>query len=201
MKFVLFLALFFGGILAGFCQSRYTVSGYVREAGSRELLIGVNVYLPGAATGTTTNTYGFYSITLPAADSVTVVFSYVGYATQSRTVSLRKNVELNVELAAGQVLQEVVVEGTREKVSETPQMSTLDIPIKQIKTIPALLGEKDVLKVLQLMPGVQKGSEGSSGLYVRGGGPDQNLIILDDATVYNAYHLFGFFSLFNGDAL
>jgi hypothetical protein len=201
MKFLLFFALFSGGILAGFCQSRYTVSGYVREAGSRELLIGVNVYLPGATTGTTTNTYGFYSLTLPAADSVTVVFSYVGYATASRTVPLRKNVELNVDLAAGQVLQEVVVESTREKVSETPQMSTLDIPIKQIKIIPALLGEKDVLKVLQLMPGVQKGSEGSSGLYVRGGGPDQNLIILDDATVYNAYHLFGFFSLFNGDAL
>jgi len=201
MKFVLFLALFFGGILAGLCQSRYTVSGYVREAGSRELLIGVNVYLPGAGTGTTTNTYGFYSITLPAADSVTVVFSYVGYAAQSRTFPLRKNVELNVDLAAGEVLREVVVEGSREKVSETPQMSTLDIPIKQIKTVPALLGEKDVLKVLQLMPGVQKGSEGSSGLYVRGGGPDQNLIILDDAVVYNAYHLFGFFSLFNGDAL
>jgi hypothetical protein len=201
MKFLLSLALFVGGILAGFCQSRYTVSGYVREVGSRELLIGVNVYLPGAATGTTTNTYGFYSLTLPAADSVTVVFSYVGYATGSRTVSLRKNVELNVDLPAGQVLGEVVVEGTRQKVSETPQMSTLDIPIKQIKTIPALLGEKDVLKVLQLMPGVQKGSEGSSGLYVRGGGPDQNLIILDDAVVYNAYHLFGFFSLFNGDAL
>ncbi len=201
MKFVISLALFLGCIFAGFCQSRYTVSGYVREAGSRELLIGVNVYLPGAATGTTTNTYGFYSITLPAADSVTVAFSYVGYAPQRRTVSLRKNVELNVDLAAGEVLQEVVVHGSREKISETPQMSTLDVPIKQIKTIPALLGEKDVLKVLQLMPGVQKGSEGSSGLYVRGGGPDQNLIILDDAVVYNAYHLFGFFSLFNGDAL
>ncbi|MBD0260079.1 MAG: TonB-dependent receptor, partial [Cytophagales bacterium] len=201
MKFVLSLAPFLLCIFAGFGQSRYTVSGYVREAGSRELLIGVNVYLPGEATGTTTNTYGFYSITLPAADSVTVVFSYVGYAPQTRTVPLRKTVELNVDLAAGEVLQEVVVHGSREKVSETPQMSTLDIPIKQIKTIPALLGEKDVLKVLQLMPGVQKGSEGSSGLYVRGGGPDQNLIILDDAVVYNAYHLFGFFSLFNGDAL
>jgi hypothetical protein len=187
MKFVLSIALFLFCIFAGFCQSRYTVSGYVREAGSRELLIGVNVYQPGAATGTTTNTYGFYSITLPAADSLTLVFSYVGYAPQTHTVALRKNVELNVDLAAGEVLREVVVHGSREKVSETPQMSTLDVPIKQIKTIPALLGEKDVLKVLQLMPGVQKGSEGSSGLYVRGGGPDQNLIILDDAVVYNAY--------------
>ncbi|HEX8531893.1 MAG TPA: TonB-dependent receptor, partial [Cytophagales bacterium] len=201
MKFVLSLGLLICCISAGFAQSRYTVSGYVREAGSRELLIGVTVYLPGAATGTTTNTYGFYSLTLPAADSVQVVFSFVGYGPQTRTVPLRKNVELNVELAAGQLLGEVVVEGSREKVSQTPQMSTLEVPIKQIKIIPALLGEKDVLKVLQLMPGVQKGSEGSSGLYVRGGGPDQNLIILDDAVVYNAYHLFGFFSLFNGDAL
>ena len=88
-----------------------------------------------------------------------------------------------------------------EKVSESAQMSTIDVPISQIKKIPAFLGEKDVLKVLQLMPGVQKGSEGQTGIYVRGGGPDQNLIILDDAVVYNASHLFGFFSVFNGDAI
>ncbi len=184
-----------------YAQSRYTVSGYVREKGSGELLIGVSVYVPGTTTGTSTNNYGFYSLTLPAADSVSLAFSFVGYQAQTRSISLRKNTELNVELASGSVLQEVVVTGQRERISETPQMSTIEVPIKQIKAIPALLGEKDVLKVLQLMPGVQKGGEGNSGLYVRGGGPDQNLIILDDATVYNAYHLFGFFSLFNGDAL
>src|SRR5690606_41338519 len=101
------------------------------------------------------------------------------------------------------LLQEVVVSARRreDKVSESVQMSQIEVPVVQIKKIPAFLGEKDVMKVLQLMPGVQKGTEGQTGLYVRGGGPDQNLIILDDAVVYNANHLFGFFSVFNGDAL
>jgi len=184
-------------------STRVTTSGYVREAASQEALIGVNVYLPGTSTGTTTNTYGFYSLTLPATDSLTLAFSFVGYGTVSRTVSFRRNAQLNVTLTPGRELSEVQVRGARtdEKVSESPQMSQIDIPVAQIKKIPTLLGEKDVLKVLQLMPGVQKGSEGQTGIYVRGGGPDQNLIILDDAVVYNANHLFGFFSVFNGDAL
>ncbi|WP_128547571.1 TonB-dependent receptor [Larkinella soli] len=185
-------------------RSVVTVSGYVHERGSREALIGVSVYLPGTSTGTTTNTYGFYSLTLPAQDSLRLVFSFVGYEPVQQTVAFRKNTELNVLLTPGRVLSEVTVTGSRtgeEKVSESPQMSAIDVPVAQIKKIPAFLGEKDVLKVLQLMPGVQKGSEGSTGIYVRGGGPDQNLIILDDAVVYNANHLFGFFSVFNGDAL
>jgi hypothetical protein len=183
-------------------RQNLTISGYVREKGSGELLIGVSVYVPGTVTGTTSNTYGFYSLSLPGADSLSIAFSYVGYTPQVRKVALQKNVELNVELQPGMQLQEVVIRGEQqERVSQSVQMSTIDIPIAQIKTVPALMGEKDVLKVLQLMPGVKKGSEGNSGLYVRGGGPDQNLIILDDAVVYNAYHLFGFFSLFNGDAL
>ncbi|QKZ15580.1 TonB-dependent receptor [Spirosoma sp. KUDC1026] len=182
---------------------RNTISGYVREVGSQEALIGVNVYIPGTSTGTTTNTYGFYSLTLPARDSVRLAFSFVGYNTRQATVALQKNASLNISLQPGQQLAEVNVAGqaTDEKVSETAQMSQIDIPITQIKKIPAFLGEKDVLKVLQLMPGVQKGSEGQTGIYVRGGGPDQNLIILDDAIVYNANHLFGFFSVFNGDAI
>lgn len=184
-------------------QSVATVSGYVRETGSQEALIGVNVYLPGTSTGTTTNTYGFYSITLPAQDSLRLAFSFVGYETVTQTVALRRNATLNISLTPGRVLTEVEVKAGRtdEKVSESPQMSRIDVPVAQIKKIPAFLGEKDVLKVLQLMPGVQKGSEGQTGIYVRGGGPDQNLIILDDAIVYNANHLFGFFSTFNGDAL
>ncbi len=183
-------------------QTKYTISGFVREQGSRESLIGVNVYIPGSTTGTSTNQYGFYSLTLPESDSVTLAFSFVGYQAVVRMLSLRKNNELNVDLTAGTLLEAVEVLGDApERVSESVQMSAVEIPIAQIKKVPALLGEKDVLKVLQLMPGVQKGSEGSSGLYVRGGGPDQNLIILDDALVYNASHLFGFFSLFNGDAL
>ena len=180
-----------------------TVSGYVRETGSREALIGVNVYLPGTTTGTTTNTYGFYSLTLPAQDSLRLAYSFVGYETVARSIDLRTNLTIDVALTPGRVLAAVDVRAGRtdEKVSESPQMSRIDIPVYQIKKIPAFLGEKDVLKVLQLMPGVQKGSEGQSGIYVRGGGPDQNLIILDDAIVYNANHLFGFFSVFNGDAL
>ena len=184
-------------------RSVATVSGYVREAGSQEALIGVNVYLPGTSTGTTTNTYGFYSLTLPTQDSVRLAYSFVGYNAVLRTLSFRADQQLNVTLTPGKTLTEVTVTSSRveEKISDSPQMSQIDVPVQQIKKIPAFLGEKDVMKVLQLMPGVQKGSEGSTGIYVRGGGPDQNLIILDDAIVYNANHLFGFFSVFNGDAL
>ncbi|CCH00531.1 TonB-dependent receptor plug [Fibrella aestuarina BUZ 2] len=195
-----------------------TISGYVREAGSQEALIGVNVYQSNDPTdrsrpdrsrpdrtrpGTTTNTYGFYSLTVPAQDSLQLTYSMVGYAVEQPRIGAQKSQTVNVFLVAGKQLSEVVVRSSRadEKVSETAQMSQIELPIAQIKKVPALLGEKDVLKVLQLMPGVQKGSEGQSGLYVRGGGPDQNLIVLDDAVVYNASHLFGFFSVFNGDAL
>ena len=202
MKHFCFLLIFLVSFQL-FAQNRHTVSGYVREKGSRELLIGVNVYLPGTNIGTTSNTYGFYSLTLPAVDSLLLAFSFVGYGTIAQKTTLRSNLELNVELDPGRLLDEVVVSERREqdRVSQTPQMSKIDIPISQIKKIPAFLGEKDVLRVLQLMPGVQKGSEGQTGIYVRGGGPDQNLIILDDAVVYNVSHLFGFFSVFNGDAL
>jgi hypothetical protein len=201
----IFLLVFFI-LLFTFCSfsqnNKVTVSGYVREKGSQESLIGVNVYLANKKIGTTTNTFGFYSLTIQGNDSITLIFSYVGYTQQIKTYFLRDDIELNIELEQNNQLEEVIVisEG-RKKVSEEVQMSKIDIPISQIKSIPAFLGEKDVLKVLQLMPGVQKGSEGNAGIYVRGGGPDQNLIILDDAIVYNAYHLFGFFSLFNGDAL
>lgn len=188
---------------SAFSQSKFTISGFVKEKGSKEQLIGVNVYQSGASIGTTTNTYGFYSITLSAQEKITIVYSYVGYEKITMDFVLNKNIEQNIELKATNTLKEVIVSAlsNENKVSENVQMSKIEIPINQIKKIPTLLGEKDVLKVLQLMPGVQKGSEGQSGIYVRGGGPDQNLIILDDAIVYNANHLFGFFSTFNGDAL
>lgn len=181
--------------------SKYTISGYITEAGSKENLPGVSIYNPKLKAGTTSNSYGFYSLTLPS-DSVSLVFSFVGYKAKQVTLLLNKNITLGVELMSDTQLDEVTVSAEEQKkVSDEVQMSSIDLPVEQIKKIPALLGEKDVIKVLQLMPGVQKGSEGSSGFYVRGGGPDQNLIILDDATVYNANHLFGFFSIFNGDAL
>lgn len=185
-------------------QQRVTISGYVREKGSQEQLIGVNVHVPNTHIGTTSNTYGFYSLTLPAAaDSLTLFFSYVGYETISKNLKAKQNIELNLTLVPVVQLEQVNVSAKRqeERVSQAVQMSKIEMPVNQIKKIPTFLGEKDVLRVLQLMPGVQKGSEGQTGIYVRGGGPDQNLIILDDAIVYNANHLFGFFSVFNGDAL
>jgi hypothetical protein len=197
------IALFFLNTSAQYIPAeKFTISGYVREAVSGESLIGVNIYLQSRQTGTVTNNYGFYSITLPASDTVKLAFSYVGFTSRIIKLSLHKDVDLNIELTASKLLNEVTVSADRtERQSESVKMSTVKLQVAQIRDVPSLLGEKDVLKVLQLMPGIQKGSEGSSGLYVRGGGPDQNLIILDDAIVYNASHLFGFFSLFNGDAL
>lgn len=198
----LFLSLLMIGLIQTItAQNKFTISGYVREKGSRELLPGVNIYFPVQKTGTTTNNYGFYSITLPAG-KYELQYSFVGYITELRQLNLESDQVIDIELASSITLKEVVVAGEKlERATESAQMSLVALPVSQVKNIPALLGEKDVFKALQLMPGVQKGSEGSSGLYVRGGGPDQNLIILDDAPVYNAYHLFGFFSVFNGDAL
>lgn len=181
-------------------QNKFTISGYINEKGSKENLPGVTVYIPKLKVGTASNNYGFYSITLPK-DSVEVIFSYVGFKAKKLNFYLDKNISFNVEMGAEDLDEVTVTAEQTKRVSEETQMSTVDIPIEQIKQIPALMGEKDVLKVIQLMPGVQKGSEGSTGIYVRGGGPDQNLIILDEAPVYNANHLFGFFSVFNGDAL
>ncbi|MCE2786539.1 MAG: TonB-dependent receptor [Sphingobacteriales bacterium] len=198
-----FLALLTLVCLAGKGQqvNKNTLSGYIRESGSGEFLIGATVYIPKYKNGTVANVYGFYSITLPA-DTFEIIVSYVGYTTRAFRIDLRSPVNFNIDLERATTLQEVVISANKyQKQSETTQMSVIEIPVSQVKDIPALLGEKDVLKVIQLLPGVQKGSEGNSGLYVRGGGPDQNLIILDDAIVYNAFHLFGFFSLFNGDAL
>ncbi len=196
-----FLALFMSSLALG--QNQFTVSGFVREAGSQEQLPGVNVYVPGTSYGAVTNTYGFYSLTMPASDTLRLHYSFVGYERAIKELRFNKNTEINILLTGVNQLEEVTVSARREAdyESRSSQMSKIEVPISQIKKVPAFFGEKDVLKVLQLMPGVQKGTEGQSGLYVRGGGPDQNLIILDDAVVYNASHLFGFFSIFNSDAL
>jgi hypothetical protein len=183
-------------------QQRITISGFVTEDKSGERLPGVNVYIPGISYSAVTNNYGFYSLTIPVSDSAVVSFSFVGYESVDRNIRPKTSMELNVFLTSVNQLKEVVIKATRDNdISQRAQMSQIELPIGQIKKIPALFGEKDVIKVLQLMPGVQKGTEGQTGLYVRGGGPDQNLIILDDAVVYNANHLFGFFSVFNSDAI
>ncbi|MCB0587842.1 MAG: TonB-dependent receptor [Phaeodactylibacter sp.] len=187
---------------AGFTQN-HTISGTVTDATTGEALIGANVFVTSTKTGTTTNSYGFYSLTIPSADSLGVAFTYVGYTAQFKKVYLDQNIELSVELAPGVgLLDEVVVSGVRsdENVAR-PQMGVVDIPTEKIKELPAILGEVDVLKVVQLLPGVQSGNEGTTGFFVRGGNADQNLVQLDEAIVYNPNHLFGLFSTFNTRAI
>lgn len=182
-------------------QERYTISGYVEDADTGEKLIAANVFEPEKGKGTTANLFGFFSLTLPK-DSVYLAVSYVGYETQYFRMYLDKDVTMNFALGTGAELKEVVVTADKyERVEQKTQMSQVSVPVTQIKKLPALLGEVDILKSLQLLPGVQSGGEGTSGLYVRGGSPDQNLILLDGVPVYNVSHLFGFFSVFNADAV
>ena len=183
--------------------TKITLSGYVRDGATGENLIGVAVVNPGSGQGTATNTYGFYSLTLPATDSVRLVASYLGYERARWAAATTRNVTHDFRLrATSNELGSVEVVGNRqERIEQSTRMGTINVPITQIKNLPKLFGETDVLKVLQLLPGVQSGGEGQSGLYVRGGSPDQNLILLDGTPVYNAAHLFGFFSVFNADAL
>jgi hypothetical protein len=183
--------------------AKITISGNVKDDDSGETLIGASVYEPSSGIGATTNEYGFYSLTLPFGnDSVSVLFSFVGFQDRLYRILPKANQTLNVRLGTGIELQEVVVKANsfQESIRST-EMSVEEISTKETKVIPALLGESDILKVIQLKPGIPSGSEGSTGLYVRGGAADQNLIVLDEALVYNANHLFGFFSTFNTDAV
>ena len=184
----------------GFAQRR-TISGYVMDAASKETLIGATVVDKNTGKGCATNSYGFYTLTIDKGQ-VELQVSYVGYAQQSKAFELKENLNLNFMLETNTTLGEVVVEASRATVSaRSPQMSVVELPVQQIKSVPTLFGEADVLKALQLLPGVQNGSEGSAGMYVRGGGPDENLLLLDGVPVYNVNHALGFFSVFNPDAL
>jgi len=181
-----------------------TISGYIQDVKSGERLPFANVYEPHLKIGTSTNNYGFYSLTFPSSkDSLMLIISYVGYKTQIEKLSLKKDTWLTINLLPDIFISEEVkvIAEAYDAIEEKSQMSQINIPMKQIENMPAFLGETDVLKAIQLLPGVQSGSEGSSGLYVRGGSPDQNLILLDGTPVYNASHLFGFFSVFNSDAI
>ena len=183
-------------------QNKYTISGYVQEAASGENLIGVSIYNKASQKGTTSNQYGFYSITLEEG-SYTIIYSFIGLNTSTKKITLNKNIRLNVSLSEKSILsEEVIVTGEKlDKNVSSSNMSQAKLEVENIKQLPVILGEIDVLKSAQLLPGIQSGGEGNSGLYVRGGGPDQNLILLDEAVVYNAAHLFGFFSVFNADAI
>ncbi len=197
---ILLLMMCFVVMSIGLAQ-KVTISGYIEDQETGERLIAANVFDSKSGQGTVTNNFGFYSLTLPI-DSVQLTFSYIGYQSKPLNLDLKKDIQLNIELSSDVLLQEVEIVAERlEKIEEQTQMSKVDIPVELIKKIPTLFGEVDVLKTLQLLPGVQSGGEGQTGLYVRGGSPDQNLILLDGVPVYNVSHLLGIFSVFNADAI
>jgi outer membrane receptor for ferrienterochelin and colicin len=197
----LLLLLFLSFTFQQSVVAQKTISGYVSAANSGEPLIGASIYDFISGKGTTTNAYGFFSITL-AGDSAKLRISFVGHTSEFIPLALNQNHQLKVELKDVNELKEVTITANEgQKIEENSQMSTIDVSMEKVKSLPVFLGEQDVLKTIQLLPGVQSGSEGASGIYVRGGGPDQNLILLDGVPVYNATHLFGFFSVFNADAI
>ena len=194
-----FLVLMCTAITA-FTQTTRTISGDIQDSETGEKLIGATVYETRLQKGTGTNVYGFFSLSL-AADTVELSFSYVGYKPQKFRVVLTEDTRLDVSLSPITLIGEAVIESRSDSKVEESQMSAITLDMSKVASLPVLLGERDVLKTLQLLPGVQSGTEGASGIYVRGGGPDQNLILLDGVPVYNASHLFGFFSVFNSDAI
>ncbi|MGB1451521.1 MAG: TonB-dependent receptor, partial [Marinirhabdus sp.] len=201
MKKQAFLTFIFISCIVS-AQQKVTLSGTVTEAETGETLIGVNVLLPELQTGTMTNAYGFYSITVPKG-TYQVSYSSLGFVTKNLTLALAQNTAQDVGLATNtQQLDEVVITTDVERANiRAPQMSVNALTFKTIKSIPVVLGEADVIKSLLLLPGVTNAGEGASGFNVRGGAADQNLILLDEATIFNSSHLFGFFSVFNPDAI
>jgi Outer membrane receptor for ferrienterochelin and colicins len=177
-----------------------TISGYVTEKESGERIIGAVLVVPGMNIGTVTNSFGFYSLTVPA-NTIDIRVSYIGFQPYTKTLQADKNIAMDIALESAKEMKEVVVISQKDALQSKTQMSSIDLPMQTIKSLPAFLGEVDIMKAIQLLPGVQAGNEGTSGIYVRGGGPDQNLILLDGVPVYNASHLFGFFSVFNADAV
>lgn len=198
--FFLFTLSFFH--LLSFAQEKVTINGYIKDASDGEALIGATVYIKSINAGSTTNVYGFYSLTLPAG-SYDIEVSYVGYAKQIFSKELTSNTRLDVELIQqGEQLQEIVISSEKDQsIIRSVEMSVNKLDIKTISKIPAFLGEVDVIRSLQQLPGVSTVGEGASGFNVRGGSVGQNLILLDEAVVYNSSHLLGFFSVFNPDAV
>jgi hypothetical protein len=198
-----FSIIFLGLILSvSFAQEKITISGYIRDSLSRETLIGASLQTKNPVKGISTNQYGYFSITLPKGRYV-FLLSYVGYFPLEVEVDLQEDIVRDFFLLSKSSLsQEIVISSRRRDLNvKSAQMGQIDLSINKVKSLPVLFGEVDPLKTLQLFPGVSNAGEGNSGIYVRGGGPDQNLILLDDAVVYNSGHLFGFFSIFNGDAI
>lgn len=203
MKYLFSLAATLLFCVLQLSAQKVTINGYITDKASGERLLGASILITKGNIGTTSNTYGFYSITFPAtSDSVELIVSYVGYNPVLIRFTGNESKKMDVAMQQVKALSDVVVTGSRKSdIQNKTQMSSVSISPEFIKNLPAFLGEADVLKAIQLLPGVQAGSEGSNGIYVRGGGIDQNLILLDGVPVYNASHLFGFFSVFNADAV
>ena len=179
---------------------KVTISGLILDAASGETLIGAGV--TSGKDGAVTNNFGFYSLSIPGKDDkVSVTYSYVGYTTKTISIRVQKDTTINVRLSPGASLEEAIVTAQRESGVAATKMSAIEVPVAAIKSAPALFGEADVLKIIQLLPGVQGGTEGFSGLYVRGGGPDENLLLLDGIPIYNAEHMLGIFSVFQPEAV
>ena len=197
-----FIYLIYFYSVFGFSQNQFTLSGSIYESEGQETLIGANVIFPKVSTGATTNEYGFYSITLPEG-TYNVKVSYLGYSSISKIINLNKNLTQNFSLEANtDSLDEIVLKTDTEGASiETAQMSVNTLNSNTIKQIPVVFGEADLVKAITLLPGISSGGEGTPGFNVRGGSNDQNLILLDEATLFNSSHLFGFFSVFNPDAI
>lgn len=183
-------------------KRKLTINGYIKDAYSGETLIGATLSVKGISKGVSSNGFGYYSLTLNEGN-YEITCSFIGYQSEKIFILLNTDTSLNINLNPTTALsQEVVITASKKDNNvKSAQMGKTTLPIDQIKSVPAFLGEVDLLKVVQLLPGVRNAGEGSSGIYVRGGGPDQNLILLDDAVVYNTGHLFGFFSVFNADAI
>ena len=202
MKRTGLLMLSFLIVFSALAQEKFTLNGYIKDSLTGETLIGGNITVSGLGSGVSSNAYGYYSLTLPKG-VYRISCSYIGFATTDTTIQLNKNIQLDFLLLPKKVVEEAVTVVTkrRENAVKTAQMGKIDLSMETAKALPAFLGEVDILKTLQLLPGVRNAGEGNAGFYVRGGGADQNLIILDDAVVYNSGHLFGFFSVFNSDAI
>lgn len=184
-------------------QQSITISGYIKDSKTKESLIYANVFVTNNKSGTQTNEYGFYSITIPNSDSIGLVFSYIGYVPQAKEITTKANLRLDILLEpSSKSLGEVIIKADRNNDNvQSTQMGVIDIPMHAVKSLPVLAGEADILKVIQLLPGVQQGQEGTTGYFVRGGNLDQNLVLLDEATVYNPNHLFGLVSTFNVNSI
>ena len=202
MKKVMITALILLVSISVYSQKKQTISGKITDASTGEDLIGATILIPGTSVGAVTNTYGFYSLTLPK-DNVTVKFSFIGYDEVIKELKIDKSKTINIQLTPtdNQIDNIVVSAEKKDDNIRSTSMGVEKLNMKQVELIPVLLGEKDILKTIQLLPGISSSSEGSSGFNVRGGSSSQNLILLDEAPVYSASHLMGFFSVFNSDAL